>query len=82
MIPVAGKDELTNFNLIFWQKARKDITDGHIWFSVFGRSLHYLLKDNVCSFSSDNVGVCVGCNSQQTSIYFYVVISHILIVSL
>ena len=43
VVPVAGKDELTNFNLIFWSKARKDITDGHIWFSIYGEQMANLV---------------------------------------
>ena len=37
MIPVAGTAELTNFNHLFWKKTRKNLTDGHIWFSVVQR---------------------------------------------
>ena len=37
LIPVAGKEELTNFNHLFWKKTRKNLTDGHIWFSVVNR---------------------------------------------
>ena len=34
---MAGKEELTNFNHLFWKKTRKNLTDGHIWFSVVNR---------------------------------------------
>lgn len=37
IVPVAGKEEMTSFNHLFWTKARKDLMDGHIWFSIFGR---------------------------------------------
>ena len=37
LIPVAGKEELTNFNHLFWKKTKKNLTDGHIWFSVVNR---------------------------------------------
>ena len=36
LIP-ATKDELTSFNLLFSTEARKKLTDGHLWFSVFTR---------------------------------------------
>jgi len=37
MVPIATHEDLTNFSHLFWTKARKDLTDSHIWFSVFGR---------------------------------------------
>ena len=37
MVPIAGMEELTSFNHLFWSKTRKNLTDGHIWFSVFHR---------------------------------------------
>ncbi len=37
LIPVAGKEELTNFTHLFWKKTRRNMTDGHIWFSVLNR---------------------------------------------
>jgi hypothetical protein len=37
MIPAAGLAEMTDFNYLFWTKAKKDLTDGHIWISVFKR---------------------------------------------
>ena len=37
VIPVAGKEELTSFHHLFWTKTQKNMTDGHIWFSVFNR---------------------------------------------
>eukprot|EP00794_Sanderia_malayensis_P008930 gene8930-9882_t len=36
-IEVAGKDDLTQFDFLFAQTARKNLYDGHIWFSVFTR---------------------------------------------
>ncbi|XP_048576191.1 uncharacterized protein LOC5508455 [Nematostella vectensis] len=36
-LSVAGKKELTNFNLLFSTEARKNLTDGHLWFSVVAR---------------------------------------------
>ena len=37
IVPLAGKDELTGFSHLFFTKAKKDLLDGHIWFSVFGK---------------------------------------------
>ncbi|EDO36967.1 predicted protein, partial [Nematostella vectensis] len=36
-LSVAGKKELTSFNLLFSTEARKNLTDGHLWFSVVAR---------------------------------------------
>lgn len=36
LIP-ASKEELTSFNLLFSTEARKNLTDGHLWFSVVTR---------------------------------------------
>ena len=33
----ASKEELTSFNLLFSTEARKNLTDGHLWFSVVTR---------------------------------------------
>ncbi|XP_022801964.1 uncharacterized protein LOC111339550, partial [Stylophora pistillata] len=33
----ASKEELTSFNLLFSTEARKNFTDGHLWFSVITR---------------------------------------------
>lgn len=37
IVPLAGKDELTGFSHVFFTKAKKDLYDGHIWFSVFAK---------------------------------------------
>lgn len=37
VIPVAGKEEMTSFNHLFWSKTRRNLSDGHIWFSVLSR---------------------------------------------
>lgn len=37
VIPIAGKAELTNFSFLFWSKAKTNLTDSHIWFSIFQR---------------------------------------------
>lgn len=37
IVPLAGKDELTGFSHIFFTKAKKDLYDSHIWFSVFAK---------------------------------------------
>ncbi|XP_066282651.1 polycystin-1-like protein 2 [Branchiostoma lanceolatum] len=36
-LSAAGRDELTNFSSVFHEKTRKDISDGHLWFSVASR---------------------------------------------
>ncbi|XP_078674748.1 polycystin-1-like protein 2 [Branchiostoma floridae x Branchiostoma belcheri] len=36
-LSAAGRDELTNFSSVFHDKTRKDISDGHLWFSVASR---------------------------------------------
>ena len=35
--PVSGKDELSDFNYVFLTKTRNDLTDGHLWISVYAR---------------------------------------------
>ncbi|XP_071814843.1 polycystin family receptor for egg jelly-like isoform X3 [Apostichopus japonicus] len=35
--PVAGKSELTAFGFLFYSKSRKNLSDGHLWFSIFAR---------------------------------------------
>lgn len=37
LVPVAGKQELTNFNHLFWTRTKRNLSDDHIWFSVFSR---------------------------------------------
>ncbi|XP_013386006.1 uncharacterized protein LOC106155635 isoform X2 [Lingula anatina] len=37
VIPLAGKEELTQFNHLFWTQTKKNLYDGHIWFSIFTR---------------------------------------------
>ena len=36
----ASKNELTKFNVLFASEVRKNLTDGHIWFSVVARPPH------------------------------------------
>ncbi|XP_048582698.1 polycystic kidney disease and receptor for egg jelly-related protein [Nematostella vectensis] len=37
LIPVAGKDEMTSFNHLFYSTTQKNLADGHLWFSIFMR---------------------------------------------
>lgn len=37
LLPVAGRDEATQFSHLFHQKSSKNLKDGHLWFSVFLR---------------------------------------------
>ncbi|GIX93742.1 polycystin-1 [Caerostris extrusa] len=37
LLPVAGKGEATEFNHLFHQKTQKNLSDGHLWFSIFMR---------------------------------------------
>lgn len=37
MIPVAGSEELENFNTLFFSKARQSLTDDHLWLSILSR---------------------------------------------
>ena len=37
VIPVAGRSELTSFGHLFYSSTRRNLSDGHIWFSVFTR---------------------------------------------
>lgn len=37
LIPVAGKGEATEFSHLFQQKTQKNLSDGHLWFSIFMR---------------------------------------------
>ena len=34
---MAGKTEMSNFTFLFWAKAKQNLFDGHIWFSLFQR---------------------------------------------
>ncbi|XP_071797014.1 polycystin-1-like protein 2 isoform X2 [Asterias amurensis] len=37
VVPVAGRSELTSFGHLFYSKTRRNLSDGHIWFSIFTR---------------------------------------------
>ncbi len=37
MVPISGKAELQKFKTMFAGKTRTELTDGHLWFSVFAR---------------------------------------------
>ena len=37
LLPVAGPDEIKSFNHLFFSTSQKNLTDSHIWFSVFIR---------------------------------------------
>ena len=37
MLPVAGTEEIQGFNHLFFAKARKNLTDDHLWVSLFSR---------------------------------------------
>ncbi|XP_071797300.1 polycystin-1-like [Asterias amurensis] len=37
VIPVATRSDLTQFGKLFYTSSRKDLFDGHIWFSLFSR---------------------------------------------
>ncbi|XP_070533290.1 polycystin-1-like protein 2 isoform X1 [Ptychodera flava] len=37
LLPVSGKDEVTQFQYLFASTAKKDLTDGHLWFSTLSR---------------------------------------------
>ena len=37
VLPVAGPDEIASFNHLFYSTTQKNLTDNHIWFSVFIR---------------------------------------------
>ena len=34
---MAGKSEMSDFNFLFWAKAKQNLFDGHLWFSLFQR---------------------------------------------
>jgi len=37
LVPVAGHEEMTSFNHLFYSTTQKNLADGHLWFSVFIR---------------------------------------------
>ena len=37
VLPVAGPEEIASFNHLFYSTTQKNLTDSHIWFSVFIR---------------------------------------------
>ncbi|KAL5017875.1 hypothetical protein ScPMuIL_003597 [Solemya velum] len=37
VVPIASREELVSFNFLFWMQAKTNLTDSHIWFSVFNR---------------------------------------------
>ena len=37
VLPVAGQEEITGFNHLFFSTARKNLTDEHLWISIVSR---------------------------------------------
>ncbi|XP_041364433.1 uncharacterized protein LOC121379847 [Gigantopelta aegis] len=37
VVPVAGKEQMSEFSHLFTERSRKSLVDGHIWFSVMAR---------------------------------------------
>lgn len=37
IVPVAGKEQMTEFSHLFSERTSKSLSDGHLWFSVFAR---------------------------------------------
>ena len=37
LLTVSGREDLAQFSHQFSSRTRKDLSDGHLWFSVFGR---------------------------------------------
>jgi len=37
LLPLASKEELTEFNHLFVARTRRNLSDSHLWFSVFAR---------------------------------------------
>ncbi len=37
LVPVAGKEQMQSFDHVFYGHTRKNLNDGHIWFSIFAR---------------------------------------------
>ncbi|XP_077980091.1 polycystin-1-like protein 2 [Glandiceps talaboti] len=37
LLPVAGREDLVNFNQLFYHSARKNLSEKHLWFSVISR---------------------------------------------
>lgn len=36
-LPVCGQTEMKDFQYLFVNKTRRDLTDSHLWFSIYGR---------------------------------------------
>lgn len=37
MLPVAGREDLIDFNHLFFTETRRSLSDNHLWLSVFSR---------------------------------------------
>lgn len=37
MLPLSGQLEMKDFNYIFASKSRRDLSDAHLWFSIYAR---------------------------------------------
>ena len=44
ILPVAGQEEVTGFNNLFFTHARKKISDDHLWLSVVYRSVKLISR--------------------------------------
>lgn len=66
-LPVAGDIELKEFNYIFSAKSRRDLSDAHIWFSIYARPP----RSNFTRSQRLSVGISLLFTSMVASCMFY-----------
>ncbi|XP_077979563.1 uncharacterized protein LOC144434915 [Glandiceps talaboti] len=67
VIPVAGKSELTSFGHLFYSKTRRNLSDGHLWFSIFGRPA----RSNFTRVQRATCCLSLLFSTMMANIYFY-----------
>ncbi|XP_065660232.1 uncharacterized protein LOC100197328 isoform X2 [Hydra vulgaris] len=67
VIPIASPEETSNFNYIFTTKAVHDLSDTHLWFSIFARPP----KSNFTRCQRLSVAVSLLMTSMMASTLFY-----------
>ena len=66
-LPVADRESIAEFGLLFSEKASKDFNDSHLWFSIVGRPAisrftrlqRVSIKDLLCKNVNPGLGACV-----------------------
>lgn len=64
---MAGKSELTSFGFLFYSKSRKNLSDGHLWFSIFARPY----KSNFTRVQRTTCCLSLLFTTMMANIFFY-----------